>query len=384
MEYPLFSEEHHIFRKTVRDFVAKEVTPHIEEWNEAGDTPRGLWQRMGELGFLGAYLPEPYGGYSADFLTGVILTEEFVYSKCGGLSLDVNVSNDISVPYLLHCGSEEQKRKYLPRCASGECIVALCMTEPNAGSDLAAIRSTAIRQGDGYLVNAQKTFITNGGHADLCILAVKTDPAAKPAHRGVSLVLVENGTPGFTVGRRLRKMGNHASSTAELSFEDVRIPAGNLLGQEGKGFTYMMQNLQQERLIGAVMALAYCRLMLKETLEYVKTRSAFGSPIGSFQANKHKLVDMATEVDFAAVYVYHLCRLFNDGARNLETEISMAKYRVGELANRIAYECVQLHGGYGYMDEYWISRAYQDVRMLTIAAGTSEIMKEIVGRSLGL
>jgi acyl-CoA dehydrogenase len=384
MEYPLFSEEHHIFRKTVKDFVAKEVTPHIDQWNEAGDTPRALWRRMGELGFLGAYLPEAYGGYSADFLAGVILTEEFVYSKCGGLSLDVNVSNDISVPYLLHCGSEEQKQRHLPLCASGECIVALCMTEPNAGSDLAAIRSTAIRQGDGYLVNAQKTFITNGGHADLYILAVKTDPAAKPAHRGVSLVLVEKGTPGFTVGRRLKKMGNHASSTAELSFEDVLIPAGNLLGKEGKGFVYMMQNLQQERLIGAVMALAYCRLMLKETLEYVKTRSAFGTPIGSFQANKHKLVEMATEVDFATVYVYHLCKLFNDGARNLETEISMAKYRVGELANRIAYECVQLHGGYGYMDEYWISRAYQDVRMLTIAAGTSEIMKEIIGRSLGL
>ena len=384
MEYGLFSEEHQIYRKTVKDFVAREVTPHIEEWNETGDTPRALWKRMGGLGFLGAYLPEQYGGYEADFLAGVILTEELVYSKCGGFSLDVNVSNDISVPYILHCGTQEQKERYLPLCASGDCIVALCMTEPNTGSDLAAIRSTAIRQGNEYILNAQKTFITNGGHADLYIVAVKTDVAAQPPHRGVSLVLVEKGTPGFSVGRKLKKMGNPASSTAELSFEEVRIPAGNLMGKEGKGFVYMMQNLQQERLIGAVMSIAYCRLMLKETLEYVKNRAAFGTPIGSFQANKHKLVDIATQVDFAGVYVYHLCKLFNEGARNLEAEISMAKYWVGELANRMAYDCVQLHGGYGYMDEYWICRAYQDVRMLTIAAGTSEIMKEIIGRSLGL
>ncbi len=384
MEYDLFSEEHQIFRRTVKEFVAREVTPHIEEWNQAGDTPRSLWRRMGELGFLGAYLPERYGGSDADFLTSVILTEELVYSKCGGLSLDVNVSNDISVPYLFHCGNEEQKERYLPLCASGDCIVALCMTEPNTGSDLAAIRSTARREGDEYVVNGQKTFITNGGHADLYIVAVKTDPAAQPPHRGVSLVLVERGAPGFTIGRKLKKMGNPASSTAELSFEDVRVPVGNLLGGEGKGFVHMMQNLQQERLIGAVMSLAYCRLMLQETLEYVKSRTAFGTPIGSFQANKHRLVDIATQVDVAGVYVYHLCKLFNRGDRGLEAEISMAKYWVGELANRMAYDCVQMHGGYGYMDEYWICRAYQDVRMLTIAAGTTEIMKEIIGRRLGL
>lgn len=384
MEYDIFSEEHHIFRKTVQGFIAKEVTPFIEQWNEDGDTPRALWKRMGELGFLGAYLPEEYGGYNADFLTGVVFTEELVYSKCGGLSLDVNVSNDISVPYILHCGTEAQKKKYLPLCANGDCIVALCMTEPNTGSDLAAIRSTAIRHGYEYIINAQKTFITNGGHADLYIVAVKTDPAAEPSHRGVSIVLVEKETPGFSIGRKLKKMGNHASNTAELSFEDARVPISNLMGKEGKGFFYMMQNLQQERLIGAVMSLAYCRLMLKETLEYVKSRTAFGSPIGSFQANKHRLVEIATEVDVAGIYVYHLCKLFNDGVRTLEPEISMAKYWVGELANRMAYDCVQLHGGYGYIDEYWICRAYQDVRMLTIAAGTTEIMKEIIGKSLGL
>jgi acyl-CoA dehydrogenase len=384
MELNIFNEEHDILRKTLRDFIVREVSPHIDEWNEAHATPRSIWKRLGELGCLGAYIPEEYGGYGSDFLTSVVLTEELVRSRCGGLSLDVSVSNDIAVPYLIEDGTEEQKKKYLPGCVTGDCIVAIAITEPNTGSDVAALRSTAVKDGDVYRINAQKTFITNGGHADLIVLAVKTDPKAKPAYAGVSLVLVEKGTAGFTVGRKLQKMGNPCSTTAELSFEDVRVPRANLLGEEGSGFKSIMLKFQRERLICAIMSLAYCELMLADTVQYTRERTAFGKSISGFQANKHKLVDMATEIEMSRCFVYHLSQLFNSGRQDIVKEISMAKFYVGELANRVAYDCVQLHGGYGYVDEYWICRAYQDVRMLTIAAGTTEIMKEIIAKEMGV
>lgn len=384
MDFELFTEEHNMLRQTIQKFVATEITPNIDTWNEAGDTPRDIWKKMGAQGFLGAYIPEKFGGLGADFLYSVILTEELVRSRCGGLSLDVNVSNDIAVPYLLDSGNDEQRSKYLPKCASGDCIVAIAITEPNTGSDVASIRGTAVKKNGQYLVNAQKTFITNGGHSDLAIVAVKTDPQANPPHAGVSLVLVEKGTPGYTIGRMLHKLGNPCSATAELSFEDCLVPPENLLGPEGSGFKTIMRNFQQERLIGAVMSKAYIELMLEDTIKYCKERTAFGKEISAFQVNKHKLVELATEAELARSYVYLLCKDFNAGRRDLIKEISMAKYWVGELANKVAYHCVQLHGGYGFMDEYWICRAYKDVRMLVIAAGTTEIMKEIIAKQMDI
>ena len=379
----LFNDDHHQFRETVRKFVAGEITPHGAEWEKNGAIPKDLWRKMGELGFLGFCYDEVYGGLNLDAAYSVVLAEELTRSRCGGVEVAVSVHNDMSTTYLDLLGTNEQKTKFLTPCIKGEAVCAIAVTEPDAGTDVAAIRTTAIRDGNDYVINGQKTFISNGHSADIIIVAAKTDPKCAEAYKGISLLVVEKGANGFTAGRKLEKMGSHACDTAELFFEDCRVPAENLLGEPGSGFKAIMQNFQKERLIAAVMSTAYCEQMISDTISYVKERKVFGRPVGSFQVNKHKLVEMASETEMAKVFVYHCCQGFIAG-RDMIKEISMAKYLAGELVNRVAYQCVQLHGGYGYMQEYPICKAYTNVRLHAIAGGTTEIMKEVIASKIGL
>jgi acyl-CoA dehydrogenase len=377
-----YTEEHEIFRRSLKKFFANEVTPHALEWKEKGNVPREIWKKMGAQGFIGYWAPPEYGGSGLDFSYSVVLLEEMTGTS-SDLSLNIGVHNDVALPYIIHSGSEEQKKKYVPPACSGDCIMAIAMTEPGAGSDLQAIRATAIRKGDHYVINGQKTFISNGYNCDLAIVAVKTDPKADPPHTGVSLILVEAGTPGFTKGRKLDKMGVKAADTAELSFEDCKVPVENLLGAEGTGFYTLMRNLQQERLIGAIGAVLGAENVLNLTIDYTKTREAFGRPICKFQYNAFKIVEMATEIEMAKTFTYKLIDQFLDG-EDITKAVSMAKWYNSELVNRVAYNCVQLHGGYGYMMEYAVAHAYVDARLQTIAAGTTEIMKLIIARMMGL
>jgi alkylation response protein AidB-like acyl-CoA dehydrogenase len=383
MDYAIFSEEHEIFRRQLTTFLDREIRPHVEEWEAQGRVPRDLWYRMGELGFLGFCYDPEYGGAGVDQLFSVVLAQEFGRSRAGGFSGAVTVHNDMSSTYIDLLGTPEQKKRFLTPCTTGRTICGIAITEPGAGSDVAGIRTTARRDGDSYVIDGQKTFITNGYYADTLVVAAKTDPHAKPPHKGVSLLVVPADTPGFTRGRKLEKMGNSLSDTAELFFEDCRVPASHLLGQEGDGFKAIMMNFQKERLIAAVLAIVACEIMLEGTIQYCRERKAFGRRISSFQVNAHKIVDMATQIEMARLLVLHCCEAFSRG-QNIVKEISMAKYHTAELANQVAYHCVQLHGGYGYMREYPICRAYMDVRVMSIAGGTTEIMKEIVARSMGL
>jgi acyl-CoA dehydrogenase len=379
----IFHEEHEIFRRSLRSFLEKEAKPHLEEWRRNRQIPREIWKKMGEQGFIGYWLEERYGGVGADFVYSVVLIEEIQRSGAWGLGTAIGVHNDITMPYIEMLGTEEQKLRWLPKCCRGEFIAAIGMTEPGAGSDLQAIRTTAVRDGDDYVINGQKTFITNGYYCDLIVLAVKTDPKAQPPYKGVSLIVVESGTTGFIKGRKLEKMGLHSSDTAELFFEDCRVPAGNLLGREGDGFVPMMRNLQQERLVGALGSILGAERMLEITVEYCKTRMVFGRPISRHQHNAFKIVEMATEIEMAKDFTYHLV-VDHLERKELTKKVSMAKWFNSELANRVAYNCVQLHGGYGYMDEYEICRDALDVRMGSIAAGTTEVMKMIVARMMGI
>ncbi|MDD5224375.1 MAG: acyl-CoA dehydrogenase family protein [bacterium] len=377
-----YTEEHEIFRTSLRKFFEKEVTPHAMEWKEKGDVPREIWKKMGAQGFIGYWAPPEYGGSGLDFSYSVILLEEMTGTS-SDLSLNIGINNDVALPYLLHSGSEEQKKKYMPRACAGDLICAIAMTEPGAGSDLQSIRTTAIRKGDHYVVNGQKTFISNGYHCDLAIVAVKTNPKADPPYTGISLILIEAGTPGFTKGRKLEKMGIRAADTAELSFEDCQVPVGNLLGEEGSGFMTLMHNLQQERLVSAIGSVLASERALATTIEYTKTREAFGRPICKFQHNAFKIVEMATEVEMAKTFTYKLIDRFLDG-EDITKAVSMAKWYNSEMLNRVCYQCVQLHGGYGYMMEYSIAHDYLDARVQTIAAGTTEIMKVIISKMMGL
>ncbi len=376
---PLYTEEHEMFRDTFRKFVAKEVTPFVPQWEEERAVPRDLWLKMGEYGFLCPWLPEAYGGLELGFEYSVIINEELI--RGDGFGVGVPLHADVAVPYIFSYASEETKQRWLPGCASGKVITAIGLTEPNTGSDLAAIRTRAVRDGDHYVINGQKTFITNGYFADLVVVAVKTDPDA--GHRGISLILVDKDTPGFSRGRKLEKMGYHMQDTAELFFEDCRVPATNLLGVENGGFKYMMEKLQQERLEVSIKCQVNAEEALKEALEYAKTREAFGRPIGDFQNTAFTLSDMATEVEMGRVFLDKLIHDHIQG-KNIVKEVSMAKYWLGEMVNRVAYKAVQIHGGYGYMEEYRICRIFRDVRALSIFAGTSEIMKLIISRNLGL
>lgn len=375
----LFTEEHEIFRQAFRRFIEKEILPEYDEWERKGETPRSIWKKLGEHGYLCPWLEEKYGGPGGSLDYSIIINQE---TARAGVSIAFGLHSDIIAPYLSTYGTEEQKQKWLPGCASGDTILAIAMTEPNTGSDLQAITTIAIRNGDHYILNGQKTFISNGIATDLFVVACKTDPNAIPAHKGISLIVVEADTPGLVKGRKLKKLGLRSQDTAEIYFENCRVPVANLLGQEGRGFAYMMEKLQQERLISAVYSQGLAEKMLADAIEYAKTREAFGQPIGKFQYNAFKIAELATEVELGKVFLEKVIADHLAG-KDVVTRVSMAKYWIGEMANRLAYHCLQLYGGYGYCEEYPIARHYRDVRVHTIYAGSSEMMKLIIARKLG-
>jgi alkylation response protein AidB-like acyl-CoA dehydrogenase len=382
MQRTLFDEEHDLFRASFRQFVAQEVLPHNEAWEQAGIVDRELFAKAGALGFLGFAAPEEHGGGGVrDFRYNLILGEELQRAGTGAAGLGITLHTDICMPYFLDLTNDEQKARWLPGICSGELVTAVAMTEPGAGSDLAGIATTAKRDGDHYVVNGSKTFITNGINADLVITAVKTDPSQR--HRGISLVVIERGMPGFERGRNLEKVGLHSQDTAELFFNDVEVPVANLLGEEGKGFGHLMDNLAQERLSIAANGVAAARAAFEWTLEYCKERQAFGQPIGAFQNTRFRLAEMATEVMVGESFVDRCVVALNEGTLTA-AEASAAKMWCTELQGRIVDLGVQLHGGYGYMLEYPIGRAYVDARITRIYGGTNEVMREIVGRSLGV
>ncbi|HEY6532475.1 MAG TPA: acyl-CoA dehydrogenase family protein [Acidimicrobiales bacterium] len=382
MKRTLFDPEHDQFRASVRQFLAKEVEPRNEEFEAAGIVDRDVFLRAGEAGFLGFAVPEEFGGGGVrDFRYNAVLGEEAQAAGLASVGLGLTLHTDICQPYFLDLTTDEQKQRWLPGIATGELITAVAMTEPGTGSDLAGIAATAVRDGDDYVVNGSKTFITNGINADLVITAVKTDPSQR--HSGMSLLVVEEGMPGFERGRNLEKLGLHGQDTAELFFTDVRVPVANLLGTEGQGFRHLSQKLAQERLSIAVAGIAAARAALDWTVAYVTERTAFGKPIGSFQNSKFRLAELATDVEVGQAFVDRCIVALNDGELSAE-EAAMAKMWCTELQGRAVDLGVQLHGGYGYMLEYPIARAYADARITRIYGGTSEIMKEIIGRSLGL
>jgi alkylation response protein AidB-like acyl-CoA dehydrogenase len=378
MRRTVMEADHEAFRAAFGDFVAKEITPFHAEWEQAGIVPREVWARAGGQGYLCMNVPEAYGGGgSDDYRFLAVISEELARAGASGVGFPLHT--DIVVPYLLAYGTEEQKHRWLPGMATGETIGAIAMTEPGAGSDLAGIQTTAILDGDHYVLNGQKTFITNGINADLVIVVAKTDPEEQ--HAGMSLLVVERGMAGFTRGGPLDKIGMHAQDTAELFFDNAHVPAANLLGQEGQGFRYLVESLPQERLVVAVGAVAAAENILERTIQYCRDRKAFGRSIGSFQHTRFALAEMRTEVEVARAFVdrciaAHLAREFG------VTDAAMAKLWTTDMVNRVADRCLQLHGGYGYMREYPVARAFVDARVQSIYAGTNEIMKEIIGRSL--
>jgi acyl-CoA dehydrogenase len=376
-----YTQEHQIFRESIRRYFEKEVTPHVETWEKAGIVPKEIWQNFGRQGFLCPWLPEIYGGVDADLLYSLISVEESAKTHFSGFLFFLH--SDIIVPYIEAFGSEEQKHRWLPGCATGDIITAIAMTEPGTGSDLAAIRTTAVRNGDHYVLNGQKTFISNGINCDLVIVVAKTDPGAKPAHAGISLLVVEDGTSGFEKGRNLDKIGFHSQDTAEMAFMDCRVPVKNLLGQEGKGFYYLMKKLQQERLMTAIGAQVMAEEALRLTIDFAKSRQAFGRPIGRFQYISFELAKLATDVELGRTFLESLMLDHMEG-REIVQKVSMAKYWIAEMLNRVVERGVQFHGGYGYMEEYPIARLFRDARVYTIFAGTSEIMLLIISRYLGL
>jgi alkylation response protein AidB-like acyl-CoA dehydrogenase len=378
----LFAPEHEDFRDSFRTFLEREVVPHYLDWEREGIVPREVYAAAGAHGFLAMAVAEELGGAGVDdFRFNVVIGEEAMAAGVAGFGLGITLHNDICLPYVLHGTTREQRERWLPGIATGELITAVAMTEPGTGSDLAGIATRAVRDGDHYVVNGAKTFITNGINADLVITAVRTDPAER--HAGLSLVMVERGMEGFERGRNLEKVGLHSQDTAELFFTDVRVPLANRLGEEGEGFARLMRNLAQERLSIAVSGLAAAAAALRWTLDYVRERRAFGQPIGTFQATRFTLAEIATELDVTQAFVDQCVGELNAGTLTPE-RAAMAKLWCTELQGRVADRCVQLHGGYGYMLEYPIARAFADARVTRIYGGANEIMKEIVGRSLGL
>ncbi|MCB0925382.1 MAG: acyl-CoA dehydrogenase family protein [Mycobacterium sp.] len=376
----LFESEHDLFRESYRAFLAKHVAPHHDQWEKDKIVDRGVWLEAGKQGFLGMAVPEEYGGGgNADFRYNTIVCEETVAGRYSGLGFPLH--NDVVAPYLLDLTTEEQKQRWLPQFCTGEMITAIAMTEPGTGSDLQGIKTRAVKDGDHYVLNGSKTFITNGINADLVIVVAQTNP--EKGAQGFSLLGVERGMPGFERGRHLDKIGLDAQDTAELSFTDVTVPAENLIGEEGMGFIYLMQNLPQERLSIAVMAAAAMESVLEETIHYVKERKAFGRPIGSFQNSRFMLAELATEATAVRIMTDEFIRLHLDGKLTAD-QAAMAKWWTTEAQVKLVDRCVQLHGGYGYMREYNVARAFLDARVQTIYGGTTEIMKEIIGRSLGV
>ncbi|MBO3747237.1 acyl-CoA dehydrogenase family protein [Streptosporangiaceae bacterium NEAU-GS5] len=378
MERDLFEEEHLLFRETVREFMAREVAPQHAQWEKDGIVPREVWKKAGELGMFGFSVPEEYGGAGVtDFRFNTVIVEEII--KNGATGLGFGLHNDIMAPYFVDMTNDEQKARWLPGFASGELITAVAMTEPGAGSDLQGIKTTAVPEGDHYVMNGQKTFITNGVNSDLVVVAAKTDPSA--GARGTTLIVVERGMEGFSRGRNLEKVGMHAQDTAELFFENVHVPVANRLGDaDGQGFFQLMTNLPQERLSIAVAAVAAAEAALEWTIDYCRNRTAFGRTIGSFQNTRFVLAELSTEVEIARHYV-DKCILALNAKKLSVVDAAKAKWWTTELQNKVVDRCVQLHGGYGYMLEYPIAKAWLDSRVQSIYGGTTEIMKEIIGRS---
>ena len=378
----IFNEQHAMFRQTVRSFVERDVAPHIEAWEAAGRIPKSIWPRMGALGLLGVEYDEKYGGGGADLLTTAVLHEECARSRSGSFAMAVGVNTDMASPHLYWTGSERLKEKYLPGICRGEKLCAVAVTEPGGGSDVAAIRTRAVRDGDHYVLNGSKMFITNGALADLYFVAARVEQGDdRRRHKGISMFLVERETPGFLVSRTLEKMGMRASDTAELAFEDMRVPAENLLGREGVGFYEVMRVFQRERLVAGLHAVAMSERALEDTLAYVRERQAFGGPLADKQVVRHRLADLATLIEAGRRLTYAALLKYRDGEEAL-SEISMAKLFTAEMVQKVAYDCVQLHGGYGYMREYAIERFARDARLLSIGGGTSEIMREIIAKQL--
>ncbi len=371
-----FNEDHEMFRQTVRDFVQKEVAPFINKWEEEEKIPREIFLRMGELGLLGINFPEEYGGTNNDFWHTVVYLEELANNTCAGYAGAVSVHQFMATNHILLAGSPELKEKYLRPSIEGKWVGSIAISEPGAGSDVAALRCTAKREGDYYIINGNKTFITNGVYGNFVTVACKTDPAAGLA--GVSLIVVDQGTLGFTTNK-LKKMGWKSSDTGELFFDNVKVPVSNLVGKEGQGFFYIMESFQLERLVAAIMGVAGCERGIDYTLKYMHERSVFGKPIEKYQVLRHKMADMITEVEITKRFVYYCCDLFSKGIFAVK-ECSMAKMKATELGKRVADECLQMFGGYGYMSEYPIERGYRDARVGTIVGGTTEIMKEIISK----
>ena len=381
MKRDIFSPDHEIFREQFRKFADKEIAPKVAQWNERGMSDRETWKKAGAAGFLGANQPAEYGGAGGDFLYDAIVIEEMADLRAHAMMISLH--SDICLPYLLHYGTEEQKRRYAPGAISGDILLGIAMTEPGTGSDLANVQTRARRDGDHYVINGSKIFISNGQIGDLFIVVCKTDPDAKPAHKGISLILVEADTPGFVRGRKLDKLGLRGQDTSELAFEDCRVPVANVLGAEGRGFIQLMEQLQQERLTIAVGAIASCRRALADTIAYTKERRAFGQSIAQFQNTQFRLAELATEVEVGQAFVDRLLVSHVRGD-DIVTEVSMAKWWTTELQKRLTSQCLQLFGGYGFMMEYPIATDYADAAVQSIYAGTNEIMKVIIARRLGL
>nr|WP_244272572.1 acyl-CoA dehydrogenase family protein [Pseudovibrio sp. Ad37] len=369
-----------LFRNNVKRFIEAEILPHYDEWEKADIFPRDIWNKMGEQGLLSVDTPEAYGGFGTNFLFSMVIIEEFTRANCSGLGVSLSVHSDIVAPYILNHGSEEQKQKYLPKMVTGECVGAIAMTEPAAGSDLQGIRTIARKDGDDYIINGSKIFITNGQHADVVIVVARTNLDVSGS-KGTSLFLVEADNPGFKRGQNLDKIGLHSSDTSELFFEDLRVPASACLGRMDAGFHIMMNELPRERLTLAVGAVAGAEGVLAMTADYVKERQAFGRPVATLQNTRFKMAEMATDVRTHRAFVDECCRMFLEGKLD-NTTVSMAKLGTTEMQGRVVDGCLQLHGGYGYMREYGVSRAFVDARVQRIYGGTSEIMKELISREV--
>jgi alkylation response protein AidB-like acyl-CoA dehydrogenase len=378
----IFEPDHDLFRESAREFISREIVPNVSKWEQAGRVDKDMFRKAGEAGLLGMAVDEEFGGGGVDdFRFNAVIVEELMTADAFASGMCITLHNDVVLPYFMELCTDSQKERWHPGLVSGELMSAIAMTEPGAGSDLAGIATTASRDGDHFVVNGSKTFITNGINSDLVVTAVKTDPSQR--HAGMSLLVIEEGMEGFIRGRNLEKIGLHAQDTAELFFEDVRVPVDNLLGNEGEGFRYLIANLPQERLSLATGSIAHAQAAFEWTLEYVKERQAFGQPIGGFQTVKHTMAEMRTQLDIAQTYVDAQIVALNADDLTAE-EAAKAKWWVTELENDVITRCLQLFGGWGYMEEYPIARAFRDARVQTIYGGTTEIMKEIIGRSLGL
>jgi acyl-CoA dehydrogenase len=380
MDFP-FSEEHRIFRRAVRRFVEEEILPYVNTWEEAGLVPKELYRKMGERGFLGIRFPQEYGGAESDIWNTLVFCEEIGRSRSRGLAMSVLVHTDMSSPYLAKFGSDALKKKYLPALIRGDKVGAIALTEPSGGSDVAGIKTTAKKKNGHYLLTGSKVFITNALNGDLFFTVCKTDPSA--GHRGISMVIVERGTPGFEIQKLPKKLGMHASDTGELAFDHCKVPVENLVGEEGQGFYYTMQGLQNERLASCASFTESAQQALEDAILYAQEREAFGQKISEFQVIRHKLARLQTKLEAARQLLYHAARMIESG-EDATTEISMCKAFCADVACEVADECLQIHGGYGYVEEYDIARFYRDIRLWKIGAGTTEVMYEIIAKRLNI